>query len=65
LAVFIPLVNGVLAAVPHEAASGAGGIFSTSEQLGGALGVAIIGSVSSTGSSATRSPPPSSRRRRS
>ena len=41
----IPLVNVVLAAVPHEAGGGAGGIFSTAQQLGGALGVAIVGTV--------------------
>jgi EmrB/QacA subfamily drug resistance transporter len=41
----IPLVNVVLAAVPHEAASGAGGVFSTAQQLGGALGVAVVGAV--------------------
>jgi hypothetical protein len=41
----IPLVNVVLAAVPHEVAGGAGGMFSTSQQLGGALGVALVGSV--------------------
>src|SRR5215216_915788 len=41
----IPLVNVVLAAVPHEVAGGAGGIFSTAQQLGGALGVAVVGSV--------------------
>jgi hypothetical protein len=41
----IPLVNVVLAAVPREAAGGAGGQFSTSQQLGGALGVAVIGTV--------------------
>ena len=41
----IPLVNVVLAAVPHRAAGGAGGMFSTAQQLGGALGVAIVGSV--------------------
>jgi hypothetical protein len=41
----IPLVNVVLAAVPQEAAGGAGGLFSTSQQLGGALGVAVVGSV--------------------
>jgi hypothetical protein len=41
----IPLANVVLAAVPHEVASGAGGIFSTSQQLGGALGVAVVGTV--------------------
>jgi EmrB/QacA subfamily drug resistance transporter len=41
----IPLVNVVLAAVPHQVAGGAGGMFSTSQQLGGALGVAVIGTV--------------------
>jgi EmrB/QacA subfamily drug resistance transporter len=41
----IPLVNVVLAAVPHEAAGGAGGMFSTAQQLGGALGVALVGTV--------------------
>ena len=41
----IPLVNVVLAAVPREAAGGAGGIFSTAQQLGGALGVAVVGTV--------------------
>ena len=41
----IPLVNVVLAAVPHEVAGGAGGIFSTAQQLGGALGVALVGTI--------------------
>jgi EmrB/QacA subfamily drug resistance transporter len=41
----IPLVNVVLAAVPHEAGGGAGGIFSTAQQLGGALGVALVGTL--------------------
>ena len=41
----IPLVNVVLAAVPGEAAGGAGGQFSTAQQLGGALGVAVIGTA--------------------
>ncbi len=41
----IPLVNVVLAAVPHEVAGGAGGMFSTAQQLGGALGVAVVGTV--------------------
>jgi MFS family permease len=41
----IPLVNVVLAAVPTEAAGGASGLFSTAQQLGGAIGVAIIGTV--------------------
>ena len=41
----IPLANVVLAAVPHEVASGAGGILSTAQQLGGAVGVAVIGTL--------------------
>lgn len=41
----IPLANVVLAAVPHEVASGAGGSFSTAQQLGGAVGVALVGTV--------------------
>jgi EmrB/QacA subfamily drug resistance transporter len=41
----IPLVNVVLAAVPVEAAGGAAGLFSTAQQLGGALGVALLGTV--------------------
>ena len=41
----IPLVNVVLAAVPHEVTGGAGGMFSTAQQLGGALGVAVAGTV--------------------
>ena len=41
----IPLVSVVLAAVPQEIAGGAGGIFSTARQLGGALGVALVGTV--------------------
>lgn len=41
----IPLVNVVLAVVPSGAAGGAGGQFSTAQQLGGALGVAVIGTV--------------------
>src|SRR5262249_61183347 len=41
----IPVVNVVLAAVPREIAGGAGGMFSTSQQLGGALGVAVVGTV--------------------
>ena len=41
----IPLVNVVLAAVPQQAAGGAGGMFSTAQQLGGALGVAVVGTV--------------------
>jgi EmrB/QacA subfamily drug resistance transporter len=41
----IPLVNVVLAAVPAEVAGGASGLFSTAQQLGGALGVALLGSI--------------------
>src|SRR5690606_25473298 len=41
----IPLVNVVLAAVPAHVAGGAGGQFSTAQQLGGALGVALVGTV--------------------
>jgi EmrB/QacA subfamily drug resistance transporter len=41
----IPLVNVVLAAVPVEAAGGASGLFGTAQQLGGALGVAVLGTV--------------------
>jgi MFS family permease len=43
--IIIPLVNVVLAAVPHEVSGGAGGVFSTAQQLGGALGVAIVGTI--------------------
>jgi hypothetical protein len=41
----IPLANVVLAAVPSQAAGGASGLFSTAQQLGGALGVAMIGTI--------------------
>ncbi len=41
----VPLVNVVLAAVPGRSAGGASGIFSTAQQLGGAIGVAVVGSV--------------------
>ena len=41
----IPLVNVVLAAVPVEVAGGASGLFATAQQLGGALGVAVFGTV--------------------
>jgi EmrB/QacA subfamily drug resistance transporter len=41
----IPLGNVVLAAVPAEAAGGASGLFSTSQQLGGAVGVALLGTI--------------------
>jgi EmrB/QacA subfamily drug resistance transporter len=41
----IPLVNVVLAAAPVEAAGSASGVFSTAQQLGGAIGVALLGTV--------------------
>jgi MFS family permease len=41
----IPLANVVLAAVPANVAGGASGIFSTVQQLGGALGIAALGTV--------------------
>jgi EmrB/QacA subfamily drug resistance transporter len=41
----IPLVNVVLAAVPARVAGGASGLFSTAQQFGGAVGVALVGSV--------------------
>jgi MFS family permease len=41
----IPLANVVLAAVPARAAGGAGGQLSTAQQLGGAIGVAVVGTV--------------------
>ena len=41
----VPLVNVVLAAVPVEAAGGASGTFSTAQQLGGAIGIALVGTV--------------------
>jgi EmrB/QacA subfamily drug resistance transporter len=41
----IPLANVVLAAVPSRAAGGASGLFTTVQQLGGAIGVAVIGTV--------------------
>jgi EmrB/QacA subfamily drug resistance transporter len=41
----VPLVNVVLSVVPIELAGAAGGIFSTAQQFGGALGVALIGNI--------------------
>ena len=41
----IPLVNVVLAAAPAEAVGSASGLFSTTQQLGGAIGVAVLGTV--------------------
>ncbi|MFI9723796.1 MFS transporter [Streptomyces sp. NPDC052396] len=43
--VIVSLVNIVLTAVPGHLAGGASGIFSTAQQFGSALGVAIIGNV--------------------
>jgi EmrB/QacA subfamily drug resistance transporter len=41
----VPLINVVLAAAPAELAGGASGVFNTAQQLGGAIGVAVTGSV--------------------
>ncbi len=41
----IPLVNVVLAAAPAGSAGSASGLFSTAQQLGGAVGVALLGTV--------------------
>lgn len=41
----VPLANIVLSAVPAESAGGASGLFSTAQQFGGALGVAVIGNA--------------------
>jgi EmrB/QacA subfamily drug resistance transporter len=41
----IPLVNVVLAAAPADSAGSAAGVFSTAQQLGGAIGVALLGTV--------------------
>ena len=41
----IPLINVVLAGVPAHAAGGASGLFSTAQQLGGAIGVAAMGTI--------------------
>jgi EmrB/QacA subfamily drug resistance transporter len=41
----VPLVNVVLAAVPAGTAGGASGLFSTAQQLGGAIGIAVTGSI--------------------
>ncbi|MEV0151216.1 MULTISPECIES: MFS transporter [unclassified Nonomuraea] len=43
--VVVPLVDIVLTAVPEHLAGGASGIFSTAQQFGGSLGVALIGSL--------------------
>jgi EmrB/QacA subfamily drug resistance transporter len=41
----VPLINVVLSAVPRETAGEASGVFNTAQQLGGAVGVAVIGTV--------------------
>jgi MFS family permease len=41
----VPLVNVVLVAVPGHRAGSASGLFSTAQQLGGALGVAVLTSA--------------------
>jgi EmrB/QacA subfamily drug resistance transporter len=41
----VPLINVVLVAVPGEQAGSASGLFSTAQQLGGAVGVAVVTSV--------------------
>lgn len=41
----VPLVNVVLAAVAAQSSGGSSGVFSTAQQLGGAVGVAVLGSV--------------------
>ncbi len=41
----VPLINVVLVAVPVHQAGSASGLFSTAQQLGGAVGVAVISSV--------------------
>jgi MFS family permease len=41
----IPLVNVVLAAVPAHSAGGASGLFGTAQQIGGAIGVAVMGTI--------------------
>jgi len=41
----VPLINVVLVAVPRDLAGSASGMFSTAQQLGGALGVAVLSAV--------------------
>ncbi|APA99065.1 hypothetical protein [Nocardia seriolae] len=41
----VPLANVALSAVPAETAGAGSGILSTAQQFGGALGVAVIGTV--------------------
>jgi EmrB/QacA subfamily drug resistance transporter len=41
----VPLINVVLSAAPAGVAGEAGGLFSTAQQLGGAIGVALVGTL--------------------
>jgi EmrB/QacA subfamily drug resistance transporter len=41
----VPLVNVVLASVPDRDAAGASGVFTTGQQLGAAIGVAVVGQL--------------------
>ena len=41
----VPLANVVLAVVPSGLAGGASGVFSTAQQVGGAVGVALLGTI--------------------
>lgn len=41
----VPLSNVTLASVPRDLAGGASGIFSTAQQVGGAVGIALIGTI--------------------
>ncbi len=41
----VPLVNVVISAVPPSEAGNASGIFNTAQQLGGALGIAVLGTL--------------------
>jgi hypothetical protein len=41
----VPLVNVVLVAVPADLAGAAAGLFGTAQQLGGAVGVAVLSSA--------------------
>ena len=55
----VPLANVVLAAVPSGLAGGASGVFSTAQQLGGAIGVALMGTIFFPASPPKASPAPS------
>lgn len=41
----IPLSNVVISAVPAQSAGGASGVLSTAQQLGGAIGIGIVGQI--------------------